>query len=316
VADARRPCDPPPGVDVRLTRGYNSHGDWSTLAEIRELELERENDFPELPGCPDDTPAMWVTRTPRQAVRYGLSASRWEDITAGGPLTEEERAEMEAIASRPIELLPTDRIVVDDGDDGYLVLRPAGAVERCVDCGKEIPGVRAPAEHPELSGSFMCPECARKEGLPTAADLGLGRGPAPVEETPKQILDAVWARLDCAKRKPAISLRRQHATGLTWTRENKITIREDSWRKMHPAERRIVVTHEALHGCGIGHQPGFRTAVDSASTLIYRDVWGEDAAMRDFERVLQKKLDRIRRHEEGGGPLVCDPGQPNGEACE
>ena len=34
------------------------------------------------------------------------------------------------------------------------------------------------------------------------------------------------------------------------------------------------------------------------------------------ERVLNEKLDRIRRHEEGGGPLVCDPGEPDRGACE
>ncbi len=38
-----------------------------------------------------------------------------------------------------------------------------GKVERCVDCGKEIPGIQAPAEHPEISGSLVCAECVQKE---------------------------------------------------------------------------------------------------------------------------------------------------------
>jgi hypothetical protein len=114
---------PDPGIP-RFSVGYNSRGDWSTLDEIRELELDRGNGFPDLPGCPGDTPAIWVTRTPREALRYAENASEWDRIDAGGPLTDEERDTMDGIAANPIAIRPTDLLAVDDGDGGYLVLRP------------------------------------------------------------------------------------------------------------------------------------------------------------------------------------------------
>jgi hypothetical protein len=47
--------------------------------------------------------------------------------------------------------------------------------EHCVECGLPIPGIRAPKEHPEISGSLICRACAYLAGFPTAADLGIGR---------------------------------------------------------------------------------------------------------------------------------------------
>lgn len=121
-------CRPVPDPRIpRFDRGYNNHGSWSTLGEIRELEVERENEFPDLPGCPDETPAIWVTRDPRKALRYAESASEWDRIDGGGRLTREERETLRGIAASPIEILPTDVLAEDDGDDGYLVLRPDAA---------------------------------------------------------------------------------------------------------------------------------------------------------------------------------------------
>lgn len=37
-------------------------------------------------------------------------------------------------------------------------------IEKCVECGAEIPSIKAPKE---ISGSLICKRCAEKQGLPT-----------------------------------------------------------------------------------------------------------------------------------------------------
>jgi hypothetical protein len=85
---------------------------------------------------------------------------------------------------------------------------------------------------------------------------------------------------------------------------------------MHPAERKLIVTHEALHACHVGHQPGYRTATDSISMLLYNKIWGKDRDWQDFEKVLGQKLDRVLAGEETMVPFVCDPDQPTTGECE
>ena len=125
--------------------------------------------------------------------------------------------------------------------------------------------------------------------LPSVAEESLPQA----EAAPSAILQIVWKHLKCRKSRPPISLRRQHSTALYWPEEHKITIREDSWAKMHPAERRLVIVHEALHACGAGHEPGYRTAVDTMATLMYKNIWGEDEYWRDFIRELEKRMQRF-----------------------
>jgi len=45
------------------------------------------------------------------------------------------------------------------------------ATEKCVECGAEIPNIKAPKE---ISGSLICKKCVEKKGLPTLmSQLGL-----------------------------------------------------------------------------------------------------------------------------------------------
>ena len=102
--------------------GYNSHGRWSTLGNIREVEVEdRGNPFPKTKH-PADTPAIWICFEKRDALRYATLADRWEDITAGKSLTAEERDIMHDLVS--VKLRPSDKIITDDGEGGYLLIRP------------------------------------------------------------------------------------------------------------------------------------------------------------------------------------------------
>lgn len=114
-----------------------------------------------------------------------------------------------------------------------------------------------------------------------------------MNETPEEILDKVWSFLRCRTPKPQAGLVHQRRTGKFWTRENRITIREDSWNKMHPAERRLIVTHEAVHSCKVGHQAGFRTSFDILSLRLYERIWGKDQVYDDFMGLLDKTIKRI-----------------------
>jgi hypothetical protein len=105
----------------KLTVGYNSHGAWSTLGEVRATEEERGNPFPRL-DYPDDTPAIWVCATRRKALRYLALAENWDRLNdEAQPLTDEEKEMFDQIEE--VKILPTDKIVHDDGDEGYLVIR-------------------------------------------------------------------------------------------------------------------------------------------------------------------------------------------------
>jgi len=119
--------DPWTKEDLRIGRkGFNSHGEWSTLGRIRETEKESGNYFPSsLRKFPDETPAIWVTLTRRKALRYAVLADEWERVDdPSKPLTAEEKEMMRGMAE--VQLLPTDVVAFTDGDAGYLIVRPGG----------------------------------------------------------------------------------------------------------------------------------------------------------------------------------------------
>lgn len=101
---------------------YSSHGEWSNLRRIRDLELERQNLFPDLPDYLPVTPAIWVCFTERLALRYLELAEEWERLMSTSPLTVQDLETMRDIAR--IELNPSDVIAWTDFDRGYLILRP------------------------------------------------------------------------------------------------------------------------------------------------------------------------------------------------
>jgi len=110
------------GCTFLKNTGYNSHGRWSTLKELKEIEQERGNPFPrtKLPG---DTPAIWINFDKKKTLRYMISADEWDDIEAG-KLTRKQKEMLKDIHSIPLR--PTDKILFDDGDEGYLLIRPKG----------------------------------------------------------------------------------------------------------------------------------------------------------------------------------------------
>ena len=102
--------------------GYNSHGRWSTLGELKRIETERGNPFPGT-DHPKRTPAIWITFDKKTVLRYAVPAEDWDRIEGGGPLTREER-DMLRYDIRSIPLKKRDQIIFADGDGGYLLVRP------------------------------------------------------------------------------------------------------------------------------------------------------------------------------------------------
>lgn len=102
--------------------GFSSHGRWSTLGELKNIEMERGNPFPKVSYL-GKIPAIWITFDKTTALRYALSAEDWDRIEEGGPLTEEEKNILRYdIVSIPLK--KRDKIITDDGDGGYLLIRP------------------------------------------------------------------------------------------------------------------------------------------------------------------------------------------------
>jgi predicted transcriptional regulator YdeE len=115
---------------------YSSHGAWSTLKEIRELEEERGNKFPALAEYKPDTPALWVTFDKRMALRYLETADQWDRLMSNAPLTASDLELMKEIAE--VTLYSSDVAAWTDFDRGYLILRPAAAEKQKIDSDNEI----------------------------------------------------------------------------------------------------------------------------------------------------------------------------------
>lgn len=113
-----------------------------------------------------------------------------------------------------------------------------------------------------------------------------------LNDCPEAILTEVWNFLS-SKPMPKIVLRRQRSTGKSFRSERLISIREDSWNKMHLAEKRLIVIHEAIHQCKVPHMPGFRTSTDMLSLAVYRQIWGEDSILKEFFQGLNAQAAKI-----------------------
>ena len=91
------------------------------LGEIRELEIERGNEFPDVSYDPS-WPAKWVAESKIVAYSYVVLAKHAERIQRG-ELTKRERRYMEHSVYE-IQVKDGDIFLTCDGDGGYLVVRP------------------------------------------------------------------------------------------------------------------------------------------------------------------------------------------------
>lgn len=106
--------------------GYSSHGYISTLAAIKELELERGNEWFDdhhLDG--EKTLAVWVTKNAKDALRYVFAS----DIEDQAPESIERR-QYEMALSAPEDYVEKVELegweeVLGDGDGGFLYIKPS-----------------------------------------------------------------------------------------------------------------------------------------------------------------------------------------------
>jgi hypothetical protein len=106
-------------IDLKNARslgkvGYNSYGKWTTLGNARKLELERENPFPENLPISDDTRVVWISPSAIMAARFlpYVGVEEWDDMEAL------KRYSHDVVK---IDIPKNSYIIVDDGDDGYLI---------------------------------------------------------------------------------------------------------------------------------------------------------------------------------------------------
>jgi len=115
---------------VRLNRGYNSHGKWSTIGKIRAEERDSYNQdivsSIDSSSLPKDTKAIWVDSSRRGALRYLLNAEEWDRLLSkDGLLTSKEKEQLEDIYEIPLK--KSDVMVANGGKYvGYLIARLDG----------------------------------------------------------------------------------------------------------------------------------------------------------------------------------------------
>ena len=100
--------------------GFSSFPDWSTLGEIREIELERGNYFPDV-NLDMALPTKWLAVSKLIAYSYVVLACE-SDRVLRGELTDDELKNLDNSVFE-IPLQKGDVCITEDGDGGYLIVR-------------------------------------------------------------------------------------------------------------------------------------------------------------------------------------------------
>ena len=95
-------------------RGYNSHGHWSTLGEIEELELERGNRWPNAIKLPRNSKAIWITVDPHIAAWYCMTSQDEEKGICRSSFYDQ---------LHEIKFQKGDEIIHTDEQGGYVLVR-------------------------------------------------------------------------------------------------------------------------------------------------------------------------------------------------
>jgi hypothetical protein len=96
------------------------------------------------------------------------------------------------------------------------------------------------------------------------------------------ILRQIVARAGADGEPPLVVTKQGGYTACYYWDAHAIAVRENSWRRMDLAQRRLTVVHEWIHARGRGHSAadGFEGPRDLLSLVVYRRIWGEDEALR------------------------------------
>jgi len=95
------------------TVGYSTHGKWVPAKEIYEIEDERGNTVDEI-LLNDKLVAIWVTRNPKDAVRYNRTEDEEDD-----EITQDDIDELEIIDLTNAKHVKS----MDDGDGGEVWIK-------------------------------------------------------------------------------------------------------------------------------------------------------------------------------------------------
>lgn len=114
---------------------YSSHGCFANWSEIRELEVDERDNYPdeevdeweEKYGLKDDDKVLWVAKDKRMAASYGCDSDDLEYILSASDEDFLKYCEENEYDSEPEEINIEDGFLIeesDDGDGGYIfVLR-------------------------------------------------------------------------------------------------------------------------------------------------------------------------------------------------
>ncbi len=114
---------------------YNSHGSWSTFAEIRELEVDERGNLPreeydewqEKYNIKDNDEAIWVTTNKKQAYAYMLPADYFEEVHNMNYRQIKRILRKEGYDDFDVvEISEKDGFIIpesEDGDNGFIFVR-------------------------------------------------------------------------------------------------------------------------------------------------------------------------------------------------
>jgi hypothetical protein len=114
-----------------LSFGYNSHGKWDTLKNIKELELDRGNEwFDDTNFDLNNTKAIWVTEKPLDALYYAFPPEfkDIEDESEVPKYLNDEWQEFQEALKDPTQHVTKINLteafsVLEDDDGGYLYVK-------------------------------------------------------------------------------------------------------------------------------------------------------------------------------------------------
>ena len=101
-----------------MVSGYSTHGYWAPLKELKELEVEDRGNgwFDDIGIDLESTEGIWVTRNPKDAIRYLFMASEMESEEYREALQHPKKYLANVDLSGAISVL-------EDGDGGALYIR-------------------------------------------------------------------------------------------------------------------------------------------------------------------------------------------------
>ena len=113
---------------------YNSHGNYSTFAEIRDIEVDERDNYPmemfnewqEKYNIKDDDKVIWVTNNKKRAYSYLLPPDYYDSILNMSDRQIKKALSREGYDDSISEINEKDGFIIpesDDGDNGFLFVK-------------------------------------------------------------------------------------------------------------------------------------------------------------------------------------------------